>query len=1363
MIQFKSLVQYTRLVDGIRFPQNPDEPFLIIFYSENSSFLEDYPNLKMRRMDFRHVVVPLTKIPRTRMTSAFRKAYQQYKLLPFSSNMRFPKNKNLIYDLSNYLNSIDLIYKPTTYRQRAGFLINNVVLKAFAAFPDNYQKILLYSVNTTKPLRSFLNRKSFPLVKHIKEGDLHFDHLILNTVNETGSRYRLLVKDREFQFARVLQYMKTIKTVSTEDEKEEELEKATTTVYNKISDKISGNKSIIKDAIKNFLKSDESSLERITTDKADKEELERVAVGSVLFKVNGDLDKSKRLSKAIPKKKVSGAVGGVSKQYADELLQPQKTIETSDSILINQANIPSAVDNKSPEHIFNKRRVDFEKNLKKDMGNAFKVLEKRDLPLNLESVKIVDAPQKAGELNQSDTAFVTVTLKDKFGKTHTVRIEVPKIDPVTGTFRVNGEKKCLINQIILNPISFPKQYDSKFESSYSMFHITVKKTKRLSYVELYMGSFRLPFLVVLAYSFGFDNSLKMYGIKYKIVDKRPGKEEIFSKIPASYIVFENLDTQLKKEIAQSFIQAKIIDHDIDQSFGTKDYFNDLIISMTGRVGSTFLITSNLENIVDPIVRQILVNQQLPSDLPLIMKYMATKASAGFVQERNDITNQRIRNSEILVHLAQKQLLAAYTEYKEQYLAGNKDAKLQMAERKVLSQFVNLEIVQHMEYANPIEEMATITKVSPVGKSVGGIPDKRAIMLDARNVHPSYFGNIDPLDTAEGGNIGVTQQLTIDAYITSARGMFSQKDMSDKEGSGMLSTTTAMIPFIENNDGPRIMMAANQAKQMLPLKNPEPPIVQSGYESILTNVLSDSFIKRSPCNGKVSSMTGDYIEIVCKNNKKQRIDITPQHLHSGSGVNTLSVFRPTIAKGQTVKERQVIAEGGSISKGTISLGRTLAACYMPYKGYNFEDGIVVSETLIDAGKMTSLHGIVEEVTLEEDDRLISISQIGQKTKKGEPLFVKALADIEELLGGLQEEEDESEDIYDGKYIKKSPGGTIVDIEVYSNLPPSSFPKLKELIDRTNKKHKKPAKEKFKTRGVTVKGILIKFKIEQELQTGLGDKLCNRYGGKGIISLVEREEYMPRTPWGERVEIIFNPLGVLNRTNIGQMYELYCGLISKGLANRIVKTKSKTEIVKLLKAVMMNLDNSKDQKFSRTLISNVSKLSDNQFKTMVNQIASTGSVPIIIPPFKAPTNKNIKEALKVLGLKSGYKLKLPEFNTSTRNEVPFGYVYMSKLEHIGANKIHSRSTGPAVGKTMQPTAGKRREGGQRMGEGDSWALLSYNAPIALSEFFGPLSDDVISKKELEADIIQTGEAEFRETKASPTKDLLNSYFVSLMLGQ
>ena len=124
-------------------------------------------------------------------------------------------------------------------------------------------------------------------------------------------------------------------------------------------------------------------------------------------------------------------------------------------------------------------------------------------------------------------------------------------------------------------------------------------------------------------------------------------------------------------------------------------------------------------------------------------------------------------------------------------------------------------------------------------------------LQARNVHRSYFGNIDPVDTAEGGNIGVTQQLTVDAYLTSSRGLFGIKDLKDDEGAGILSTTLSMIPFIENNEGARMIMAGNQGKQMLPLKNPEPPIVQTGYESLLSNVLSDSFIKRSPCAGKIS--------------------------------------------------------------------------------------------------------------------------------------------------------------------------------------------------------------------------------------------------------------------------------------------------------------------------------------------------------------------------------------------------------------------------------------------------------------------------------------------------------------------------------
>jgi DNA-directed RNA polymerase beta subunit len=124
-------------------------------------------------------------------------------------------------------------------------------------------------------------------------------------------------------------------------------------------------------------------------------------------------------------------------------------------------------------------------------------------------------------------------------------------------------------------------------------------------------------------------------------------------------------------------------------------------------------------------------------------------------------------------------------------------------------------------------------------------------------------------------------------------------------------------------------------------------------------------------------------------------------------------------------------------------------------------------------------------------------------------------------------------------------------------------------------------------------------------------------------------------------------------------------------------------------------------------------------------------------------------------------LPEFNTKTVKGVPVGYMYISKLEHMGDAKIYARSTGPVTGKTSQPTAGKRREGGQRLGELDTYSFISYNCPSVLAEFMGPLSDDYVTKEEILADIIQNGNAEYREPKMSPARDLLNAYFVSLML--
>jgi DNA-directed RNA polymerase beta subunit len=1363
MIQFDLIPQYTRVVPGIRFRQNAKNPFLIVYFSENSTLSKDYFKLGFKRPDVRHVVIPKTRIPVTRLEPKSRDIYKSLGLLPFSATMAFPKNKNLFFDLSMYLTAIEDAYNPSTYRQRAGFLVQDALYKSFNVFPSNYKKVLIYAVDVTQDIRSFLDRKVFPLVRQLKAGEIYFDHLILTTVGTDSAKHRVLVKNKDYKFPRLLQYIRNIKIIDEEDETEEEVTQASNSVMNKVSSDLpDGSKSKIGNAIKSFLHKDKDAVNRINNGEVTDKDMKRITVASVLNQASGNAERAVRLSKSVPEKNLDKAVTAVTKQYSDQFLERDKAKDLSSSVLVHSMDVPKLIENKSPEHIFSKRRIDFETNLKKDMINAFKILEKKEIPLKFDSISIVDAPPRAGEIDKSDMAYIVVSMRDSFGKIQKVKIAIPKIDPDTGVFRVNGQKKCLINQIVRNPISFPKPFQAKFESSYSAFHIYSKKMRRVEYLEIYMGSFRLPFIILLSSAFGFDETLKQYGVKYKIVEDKPGKTEIFAKVPSSYIVFENVNTQLKKELVESFLQAKVIGYQTTKEFGTKEYFTELIIKMTGRINAPYHIGLNVENIVDPIAKQVLMNQQLPYDLKFIMQYMAQKAVDGFIQDPNDIGNQRIRNSEILVHLAQKLILAQYTEYKEQVMAGNTDAKFTLPEGKIISQFNRLEIVQDMEYANPAEEMATITKISPVGKTVGGIADKEAVQLDARNVHPSYFGNIDPLDTAEGGNVGITQQLTVNAFLTSARGLFGNKEINEKEKSGILSTNSVFTPFIVNNDGNRVLMAVNQVKQMLPLKNPEPPIVQSGYESILTNVLSDSFIKRSPCNGKIKSITSDYITVQCSKEGIQKVSLLPVHLKSGSGKNTLSTFNPTVSPNQSVKKGDIIAEGSAISQGTISLGRNLLAAYLPYKGYNYEDGIVISDKLVKNNSLTSLHGVEEEVLIDQKDKVLYIVPLGAKTKKGDPLVRKTMGDIDEIFG-YEEDEDDSLETHDGQLIKKSPGGKVVDIDVFCNVDPSKFPLLKDLIERTNKKYGKPPSEKFTKRGEAVKGILIVFRVEQELVIGLGDKLCNRHGNKGIIALVEKEELMPRTPWGESLDIIFNPLGVLGRMNMGQMYELYCGLISKAVAGFITKSNNRAQITKVIKDVYGFLDKTNNKEYTAKFVGNLNRMSDAQFKTMVQQIRSKGVVPIIVPPFASPNNQDIMRALNYLKLKSAYTLSLPEFNTKTKNPVPVGYLYLAKLEHIGDIKLHARATGPTVGKTLQPTAGKRRDGGQRLGEGDTWAMISYNTPITMSEFLGPMSDDIKTKNEMITDIIQTGEAQFRETQASPTKDLLNAYFTGMMLEE
>jgi DNA-directed RNA polymerase subunit beta len=263
------------------------------------------------------------------------------------------------------------------------------------------------------------------------------------------------------------------------------------------------------------------------------------------------------------------------------------------------------------------------------------------------------------------------------------------------------------------------------------------------------------------------------------------------------------------------------------------------------------------------------------------------------------------------------------------------------------------------------------------------------------------------------------------------------------------------------------------------------------------------------------------------------------------------------------------------------------------------------------------------------------------------------------------------------------------------------------------------------------------------------------------LLEKPEFMPRTPFGERVDIILNPIGLIGRMNIGQLFEMYCGLVSKYLAKYILSSKNRNKIAAILKPVLQQLDTSKNKEYTTAALMRFNKLSSSEFARFLDGVQKTGFFPLVIPPFKAPPYQNIIAVLKFLGLKSGYNLTLPEFNTKTKSPVPIGYMYVSKLEHIGDLKIYGRSTGPVSSKSGQPTSGKKREGGQRLGEQDTYCFISYNAKNLLAELMGPLSDDFMTRDAIISEIVEKGDAKFREPMISPARNLLNSYFTSLML--
>ena len=634
-------------------------------------------------------------------------------------------------------------------------------------------------------------------------------------------------------------------------------------------------------------------------------------------------------------------------------------------------------------------------------------------------------------------------------------------------------------------------------------------------------------------------------------------------------------------------------------------------------------------------------------------------------------------------------------------------------------FGSSQLSQFMDQINPIAELTHKRRLSSLGP--GGLSKDRAGM-EVRDVNPSHYGRLCPVESPEGPNIGLITSLAsyakvneygfimtpyrkiennkltdeirymtadeeLEYYIAPATVKTNDKgeiiedrvpvryqndnliiekekiDYMDVSPQQIISITTSGIPFLEHDDGKRALMGANMQRQAIPLLEAEAPYVGTGIEAIAAR--DSGVVICAKADGVV-----DYVDarkIIVKNAKG-----TDTYYLEGferSNMGTCYHQKPIVRKGDKVKVGDVIADGPSTDQGEMALGKNLTIAFVNYDGYNYEDAVILNERLVNDDVFTSIH--IKDYEIECRD-----------TKLGAEEFTRDIPNVsEEARKNLDENgiirigtEVKDDDILVGKVTPKG----MAELTSEEKLLHAIFgEKTREVRDTSLRvQHggggivhdvqilSKEDSDELPA-GVSKK---VRVYIAQKRKIGVGDKISGRHGNKGVVSLVLPEEDMPYDKNGRTVDILLNPLGVPSRMNLGQILELHLGMAAKTLG-----------------------------------------------------------IHVATPVFDGATRDEIVSALEEAGLDKDGKMYLYDGRTGERfdNRISVGVMYMIKLDHMVDDKLHARSTGPYSLVTQQPLGGKAQFGGQRFGEMEVWALYAYGAANILQEMMTVKSDDVTGR--------------------------------------
>jgi len=642
-------------------------------------------------------------------------------------------------------------------------------------------------------------------------------------------------------------------------------------------------------------------------------------------------------------------------------------------------------------------------------------------------------------------------------------------------------------------------------------------------------------------------------------------------------------------------------------------------------------------------------------------------------------------------------------------------------------FTTSQLSQFMDQVNPLAELEHKRRLSTMGP--GGLTRERA-GFEVRDVHSTYYGRICPIQTPEGPNIGLVGNLTgyarlnefgflespyrkvkdtkvtseivyMDAFeeqkhdiahagvLVSKDGKLDETrvearvkgqasitkkekiDFMDVSPQQCISIATSLIPFLEHDDANRALMGSNMQRQSVSCIEPEVPIVGTGIENKAAFYSGQLIVAQE--DGKVVSLDASHITIETnkKDQKTGRKKLITYTLRNFMRTNQFTCInqRPIVKVGQAIKKGDVLVDGAATDGGYLALGQNLLVAFIPWRGNNFEDAIVISERVVREDRFTSIH--IEDFSCDV-----------RETKLGPEVTTPDIPNVgEERLKDLDEEgivrigaEVGPNDILVGKI---SPKGE-ADLTAEERLLRAIFGEKARDVKDTSLRL--PHGKRGRVIGIKVfsrekgdklpSGVIktIQVEIAQLRKVMVGDKLAGRHGNKGVISKVLSVEDMPYLADGTPVDIVLNPLGVASRMNIGQILETHLGWAAKILGFRA-----------------------------------------------------------ITPALDGATEEEIKEELKAAGLPEDGKVTLHDSHTGLpfQQKVTVGMIYMMKLHHLVEDKIHMRSIGPYSLITQQPLGGKAQFGGQRFGEMEVWALEGYGSAYSLQEMLTIKSDDVVGR--------------------------------------